>query len=157
MGDLKFAAATEEDIPELVWRMRPLDQDEMRASSGSDFEGALRRSLAVSDDPVSLRQTDGRLVALFGVAPHSLLSETAYPWLIGTKLMRANAGPVLRYARGYIEFARERYPRLVNYVDARNGPSIRWLRRIGFTIDPPAPHGVMGLPFHRFHLGLDDV
>lgn len=154
MGNLVYAAANAYDIVELEERMRARDRDEVEASNG-DVWKALEDSLRMSDDPVTLRDLQGNLVAIFGVAPCTLLSDTAAPWLLGTNLMQAYPKEVLRDARRYIAFARERYPRLVNYVDARNGPSIRWLRRIGFKIDPPAPFGVAGLPFHRFSMGLD--
>ena len=154
MGSLVYTAANGFDLVELYDRMRECDRDEIEASSGEVWP-ALQQSLGLSDDPVCLRDTQGLLIAIFGVSPHSLLGDTAAPWLIGTNLMTAYGKSVLKDARRYIAFASERYPRLVNYVDARNGTSIGWLRKVGFTIDPPAPFGVAGLPFHRFHKGLD--
>lgn len=157
MGSLRFAAAQPEDLGELFKHMRRCDWDEVVASSGDDVWGSLERSLKVSDDPVACRDRHGKLVCLSGVSPASLLSDVGYIWLLGTDRMARNAKNVFAEAKRYFEFISERYPILMNYVDARNGPSIRWLRRLGFTIDPPTPYGVAGLPFHRFHKGLDSV
>jgi len=45
------------------------------------------------------------------------------------------------------------YARLENRVDARNGPAIRYLRWLGFTLEPATPWGAAGLPFHKFSMG----
>lgn len=154
MADIHHAAAREEDVLELFKQMRPRDYDEVEAAAG-DVALTLSRVLVASDDPITLRDDDGELIAVYGVSPTTLMGDTASPWLLGTSRMERNAKAVLRDARRYIAFVSERYPRLVNYVDARNKPSIRWLRRVGFQIDPPAPYGVAGLPFHRFHKGIE--
>lgn len=158
MADVKFSAATVFDLLELAGGLRYLDQQELIATAGDDIWGTLERSLDVSDDPVSVKTDYGALIAVFGVSPASLLSDTAAPWLLGTDLMTTYAKRILHHARRYVAFASERYPLLVNYVDARNEPSLRWLKRVGFTVDDqPVPYGVSGLPFHKFHKGLIDV
>ena len=156
MAELQHEAATPRHAEELLGQLRPADRDEVEAASGN-VERVIRQSLAISDDPVAVRAADGGLIAIYGVAPVHLLSDQASPWLLGTARMQSNAKAVLRDAREYLAFARERYPRMMNYVDARNRSSIRWLRRVGFTLEPPAPFGVKGLSFHRFHSGFDNV
>ena len=156
MVEVEFSAATHCDLFELSVGLRPLDRDELVATVRGDVLSTLELSCKVSDDPVAVKAPDGQLIAVFGIAPTSLMSDTAAPWLLGTHLMTSYAQPILFYARRYIAFVRERYPRLMNYVDARNEPSIRWLKSVGFTVDAqPVPYGVSGLPFHRFHMGVD--
>lgn len=158
MVKLQYSAANAFDLAELYENLRPRDVDEVRATSGDDVWGALSRALSASDDPVALRcPATGALIAIFGAAPFSLLSDVGSPWLLGTDVMDVYPKEILKDARRYIDFISERYPRQMNYVDARNEPSIRWLERIGFTIDPPVPYGVEGRPFHRFHKGFDNV
>lgn len=156
MAELHHEAATPAHAEELLAQLRPADRDEVEAASGN-VERVVRQSLAVSDDPIAARDPNGGLIAIYGVAPVNLLSDQASPWLLGTARMQTNAKAVLRDAREYLAFARERYPRMMNYVDARNRSSIRWLRKVGFTLEPAAPFGVQGLPFHRFHSGFDNV
>lgn len=155
-GELIFEAAEPEHIDELLPLLRALDYQEVKAASG-DVYTALHNALRLTRYPVTARLTDGRMVAVFGAAAISQLSDTAAIWLLGTDLMRQHPRTVIEATQAFIAQTREHHPRLLNYVDARNRPSIRWLRSLGFTIDPPVPFGVAGLPFHRFHMGLDDV
>lgn len=158
MVDVQFSPATTCDLFELAIGLRPLDHDELVATAGSDVLKVLDRSRQVSDDPVAVKSPAGELIAVFGIAPATLLSDTAAPWLLGTHLMTPYAKRILFHARRYITFVRERYPRLENYVDARNEPSLRWLKSVGFTVDDqPVPYGVARLPFYRFHMGCEDV
>jgi hypothetical protein len=135
-------------------RMRLLDYYEMTAASGLDISGTLARSVRLSYIPGAAFSPDGELMCMFGVMPIDLMGNAAVPWLIGTTTLDRFPGALTRGARTYLAQVEQQYPRLFNYVDERNAPSVKWLRRLGFTIDPPASFGVEGLPFHRFHKGL---
>lgn len=156
VGNLRFEAAHVDLVDELMADLRPLDKQEVEAASG-DLRTSLVNAVRLSNDPVAARLQTGELVAVFGVAALTLVSRRGSPWLLGTTLMAKHPREVLATAHRYIAFVREHYPQLVNYVDARNRPSIRWLRSVGFEIEPAAPFGVQGLPFHRFSMGLIDV
>jgi RimJ/RimL family protein N-acetyltransferase len=156
VGDIQLSKALPEHVDELLADLRPLDRQEVEAASG-EVRPALFRALELSDDPVAMRLTDGSLVSLFGLAPITTLSDTGSIWLLGTTKMKTHPREVIDISRRYIAFVRERYPRLMNYVDARNRPSVRWLRSIGFTVEPPTPFGLAGLLFHKFHMGFDNV
>lgn len=65
--------------------------------------------------------------------------------------------PFWRENRKYLSSLLERYDMLFNYVDARHTASIRWLRRLGFSMEPAAPFGVDGVPFHRFEMRGETV
>lgn len=134
--------------------MRVLDHYEMIAASGEDISGTLTRSIKLSYNPGAAFSPDGELMCLFGAMPIELMGNAAVPWLIGTTTLNRHPGALTRGAMTYLAQIAQQYPRLFNYVDARNTPSIRWLSRLGFAVDPPAPFGVEGLPFHRFHKGL---
>lgn len=95
---------------------------------------------------------DGEPVALFGVGALSLLQGVGTPWLLGTDRMWRHPRTLVVEGRRYLSTMRSLYPHLVNYVDARNDASIRWLKRLGFTLHDPAPYGAMGLPFHKFEV-----
>lgn len=153
---ISFGPATAEHIDALIPLLRPLDRDEVVAAVGEDFAPYLHSGLRSTDQPVVGTVPEG-LLCVFGVVPDALMGDTAVIWLLGTDLMRKYAADVVRDTRRFVVWARERYPKLHNYVDARNTPSIRWLAGVGFTLDPPVPYGVAGLPFHRFHMGFDHV
>jgi hypothetical protein len=95
-------------------------------------------------------EVDGVVVAMFGVAAQSLLSDVGHPWMFGTPEMERHSRSLIREARPYIAEMKAMYPRLTNIVDARNHKSIRWLKKCGFEIQPAIRLGVNGLPFHPF-------
>lgn len=153
MGEVTFRRPEPVDALILAATMRQLDYDEVVAASGPGVPETLHRSLAYSTSAVAA-DLDGKLLALFGIAPAGLLSDTAAPWCLATPALEAKAGMLTRVARGYFRAARRDYPRLVNYVDARNLPSIAWLKIMGFAVSPePVPFGWAHLPFHRFEMG----
>lgn len=137
--------------------MRPLDRQELIAASGGDLVYTLEQSIHISFGCAAAFNTRDDLLCLLGVAPVDLMGDLGVIWLVGTTALDRHPLDMHRNALRYIRHVRQFYPRLFNYVDARNAPSIRWLSRLGFTIDPPVPFGVQGRPFHRFHLGFDDV
>ena len=149
---VRFTRAEAHHIPELIEGMRLLDRDEMQAASGPDFKLVLERSVAMSYAP-GAALWDGGLMCLFGVVPVELMSNEAAIWLIGTDLLTKHPRALNQGARSYICEVRRAFPRLFNYVDARNLPSIRWLRYIGFEIEEAVPYGCEGRPFHRFSMG----
>lgn len=146
---LRFRRATLADAQALVADMRPADRDEITASSGPNLLATVQRAIGETPDCVAC-EFGGRLVSIGGAVPLSLLSGEASPWMLGTSLFQRFPGRLTRAARTYLARMQQTYPHLVNYVDARNVQSVRWLRRLGFEIHPAAPHGVAGLPFHRF-------
>lgn len=135
--------------------MRPADRAEMEASSGKDVVSTLHKSLGFSFVPGVAVAPDGRLMCMFGAVPYEIMGDRAAPWLIGTTVLTEFPTELMRGGRRYLTQVRQRYPKLVNYVDARNTDSVRWLRSAGFEIDPAEPFGVAGLPFHRFHVGFE--
>ena len=61
----------------------------------------------------------------------------------------------LRRNREYVRQMQAAFPTLRNMVDARNEVSIRWLRWLGFTIEPAIRWGAAGMPFHPFWMTRD--
>lgn len=114
----------------------------------------------------ALDRSDGRAftavagdepIGLFGFAPFHRLSDAAAPWLVGTDTLLRFGGALNRYGKAYCAAALGEFRLLVNFVDVRNEASVRWLKRLGFTMGPPQPYGVQGLPFMRFEMRGDDV
>lgn len=132
--------------------MRVADRDEVRASSGDALLDAVQRSVHASSMCWAV-EMHGELLCIFGCAPiGSLLSCEGAPWMLGTDALDRHPVTLMKSCPRYIDLMKESFPHLRNYVDARNKKSIRWLRRLGFTIHPPIPYGVSQLPFHPFEL-----
>ena len=77
------------------------------------------------------------------------------PWLLGTDLVDRHAVPFLRNCRGALDEMQRGFLLLRNLIDSRNRLSIRWLIWLGFTLEPPVPHGPDRLPFHPFWRQVD--
>jgi hypothetical protein len=141
------------DIDALLADIRPVDWFELTAVIGElDPRTEIARVLLKSDW-AGVVKIDGKVALIGGVIPLSDLGGTGCPWLLGTRVVDRHPGALMRLARGYIPMVRERYPMLKNAVSTRNKAAIRWLQRIGFTMQPPAPYGHRGDPFHLFTMG----
>lgn len=141
----------EGDIEELAANIRPADLAECIASGYDDPLIALRHSCAWSTKSWT-GTADGRVGCVMGVGPVSLLGGIGSPWLLGTAEIEKNAGAFIRRTMPYIQLMLKAYPHLVNHVDARNTRSVRWLKRVGFTMHAPVPYGPYQMPFHPFEM-----
>ncbi len=139
------------DIEHVAARLREADRQELIAAEGRDRPtDALCRAVLMSSDYWAF--ADHEPIAIFGAMPLSLLGGVGAPWLLGTDRLFRFPGALVREGRRYVQRMLAVYPHLVNYVDARNTRSVRWLGRIGFSLHPPAPYGAQGLPFHKFEM-----
>jgi hypothetical protein len=147
---LVIDTASEADAEILGPRLRAADIEEIRAASGLAPAEALRRSCALSTHVWAVRAGGGPAIAIWGVGPLSLVAGRGCPWLLASDAFEDLGRDVARQSRPLLAAMRDLYPRLENRVDARHARAVRWLSWLGFTIDPPAPWGVEGRPFHRF-------
>lgn len=147
--ELRFAR--EGDAELLLANMRQADYNEVMAAVG-EVENTVHESIVCSNWTIAAT-ADGELLCLFGLAPiDGLLGRRAAPWLLGTNLLDRYPGALMKHCRRYVAGMLHTYPHLLNFVDARNRRSIRWLRELGFTIHPAVPYGPQQLPFHLFEM-----
>ncbi len=150
--DKKVVPAHPDHIFWLANNIRRADRDEVAAEGGRGPLAALRDSLAASIAAWTGAVGD-RPVCMFGVCPIDILGGIGSPWLLGTDEIKRYALSFLRLNKQYLPKMLELFPRLVNYVDVRNTVSIRWLKWLGFKLDPePVPYGIWGMPFYRFEM-----
>lgn len=156
MGNLTFRAPAPGDVEYLAAHMRMADRVELAAINRVPAE-ALERAVRTSTLCWTVLAGD-ELLCMFGVAPlrsWSLLEDTGSPWFLGTEGVFAHRRPFISEPAAYIRRMLDAYPRLVNFVHAENQHSVRWLRRLGFTVEPAQPWGPNGAPFHRFEMTRD--
>lgn len=146
-----FVRPTVAHVDELVANLRAADRVELVASGHPDHRKAIVDSLALSTHMATIL-IEGRVAAIFGLVPLSLVSGTAAPWLLGTDLMTQHRRALMRVAPSYIRAMLRAYPHLLNLVHAENELAVRWLRRAGFTFHEAQPHPTTGAPFHRFEM-----
>jgi hypothetical protein len=145
--------ASPEDVFEMGDNIRVADRLECWAAGHIWAEEAIMRGLASSTRTWTAR-ADGLILAVLGIEPVSAITGLGRPWMIGTEALETYAIATIRASRPALTIMHQMYPRLENWVDARNLKSIRWLRWLGFKVYTPKPWGVEGMPFHRFTRGL---
>lgn len=139
------------DAAHLFANLRASDLTECLAYGRDDvaagIEASVRRSLLCWTGLV-----DGELAAIIGVAPVNLLNGMGSPWMLGTPVLDAHSRVLVRRTPEYISRMLKAFPHLVNFVHAKNTTSVRWLRRLGFTLHAAQPFGPLGEPFHPFEM-----
>lgn len=150
-ADVRIVPAQAEHIAPLAQHARAADVAELWAAARLTPEGAMRIGLPLS--PLAWTGFVGDdTVCMFGVTPVSLLGGVGAPWLIGTEHVERYQMAFLRHSRPMVAAMLQRFPLLINHVDARNTVAVRWLRWLGFAMAEPAPYGPFGVPFRKFEM-----
>ena len=150
MAEIVIRATEPGDAELLAAAMREADIAEVRAC-GHEPLAAARRSVAQSLLCWSAF-VDGELACIIGCAPISIVSGIGSPWMLGTPVLDTQSRVLVRLTPRYIATMLKAFPHLVNHVHAENTPSVRWLKRLGFTLHEAAPFGALGEAFHRFEM-----
>ncbi len=147
--DVSIIPATLEHARRLAPALRDADKAEIKAASHLSSYEALEYGVRFS----TLSRTvfmDGQIACMWGVGSANLIGGVGVPWMLGSPLIKTHAASFLRRCGPCVEQLKAGFQLLENYVDARNTAAIRWLRWLGFCVEPPHPFGPDGLPFHRF-------
>jgi hypothetical protein len=140
------------DVLYVAHNIREADRREAMAAAMLSPLELLTRTIDVTP-LVRCGKANGEPVVLFGVAKQSMLyPDQGTPWLVGTDNVLVYRKAFLDYSKTILPEMLEEHPYLENHVDARNALSIRYLRKLGFVIEPATPYGMLQRPFHRFHL-----
>lgn len=151
MADVLIRPTEPGDAARLFAHLRASDLAECQAYGREDIaagiEASVRRSILCWTGLV-----DGELAAIIGVAPVDMLSGIGSPWMLGTPVLDRHSRILVRRTPEYISRMLKAFPHLVNFVHAKNTTSVRWLRRLGFTLHEAVPYGPLGEPFHPFEM-----
>ena len=89
---------------------------------------------------------EGRdVLAVWGLIPPTLLSDSAYLWLFTTAALKSHVFLFVRHSRRQIELMLQEYPTLEGHTAIDNRRAQQWLRWLGAEFGPPI-HGSV-LPF----------
>lgn len=152
-GKLTIRRVEPGDVEYVALYMRYDDALECMLMAGLEPEEALDFSVhrAVACWTATL---DNEPVAIFGVNRRSMTSDVGVPWLLGTDRLGDMKKLFVRQSRPYLARFMRAFPKMQNWVHVDNQASIDWLRWLGFAMDEPAPAGLVGEPFIRFHMGM---
>lgn len=151
MADVLIRPTEPGDVEILHANLRDSDRAECEAYGEGDILEGIRASAARSVLCWS-GFVDGKLAAIFGCAPLSLVSGIGSPWMLGTPVLDAHSRVLVATVPDYIAVMLTAFPHLVNHVHAKNTTSVRWLRRLGFTMGNQEPYGALGAPFRQFEM-----
>ncbi len=151
MADVLIRPTQPGDAAELAANLRRSDLAECQAYGRPDIAAGIissaNRSMLCWTGFV-----DGELAAIIGVAPINVMSGIGSPWMLGTPVLDQHSRVLVRRTPEYIAKMLNAFPHLVNFVHAKNTTSVRWLRRLGFTLHAAQPYGALGEPFHPFEM-----
>jgi hypothetical protein len=153
MGKTAIRVLEKGDIGHLAENLREADRCELVALEGQGIDPfhVISRAVTMSSHVWAfVRVADNMPISLFGVAP--MADHIGSPWMLGTEELYEHPRELVVFGRRYISLMTGAYPVLLNYVDARNEKSVRWLKRMGFQFADPEPLGPYGIPFHRFQM-----
>lgn len=139
-------------LDHIAANLRDGDRDEMIATNPFPTIGPPDALLLLTTSVMLSEQAwiitaDDVPVTVFGCADQGVI------WMMGTPGMwePRPARAILKATAGYVEHLHKRWPRLWNWVDARNVRSARWLKWSGFEIEDVDPrHGREERPFIQF-------
>jgi hypothetical protein len=140
------------DVRAVASHMRLADVIECAAVGKRDLRHALSEGIERSVSAWTA-EVDGVPALITGVAPlHTLLGDTGVPWMLGTDLVTQHQRAFIRMSPDYIIRMLGAFSHLLNFVHAENTAAVRWLKRMGFSMEAAAPYGPYGALFHRFEL-----
>lgn len=132
-------------------KLREDDYHELQAMHGIavDTKDVLERAMTLSKECYTA-ELDGEVVCMFGVGIFNEEKNLGCPWLLGSDKMLEVPRDIILQGLSYTNDWLTKFHGLVNFVDARNSKSIRFLKHIGFSIHEPISLGAMIMPFHPF-------
>ena len=98
-------------------------------------EGVLKECMWRS---IEVRQglVDGKVACAWGLIPPTILSQTAYLWLLTTDIIVEHKFLFIRYSQRYVEEALKTYPNIIGDVVGDNPSAKRWIKWLGGEFGP---------------------
>ena len=110
---------------------------------------ALFLSMYCSREMYTAETDDGTPLCAWGVCTANGLNLI---WFIASREIEQHKRELLTLTRGEFDALLEKYGRLENLVDARSKKSLRFIKWLGFTINPePLAVGVNGEDLYHFY------
>lgn len=81
--------------------------------------------------------SDETILAVWGLIPPTLLSDTAYLWQLTTKHMTDHVFLFIRHSQIAVADMLTEYPTIVGHTRTNNRRAIRWLRWLGAVFGDP--------------------
>lgn len=114
-------------------------RDILARSENTHIPGAeeILRDCIVRSREVRFGLIDGDLACMWGLIPPTILSSTAWLWLVTTEIVAENKFLFVRNSQRWIEEALKIYPEIIGDCIVGNDPAIRWLKWLGAEFQAP--------------------
>jgi hypothetical protein len=146
-----------DDAEYLAENMRDLDRAELYAASLSEPLDALTFGVKRSKE-VFTALADDVPFCMFGVYPWTILGCGGSPWLLTSKEITKHQRQLIKWSAPVAKYwAKEMFSPLVNFIDARHKPALRWAKHVGFHVLPAQAHGPFNCAFHPIVMRREDV
>lgn len=151
MVNASIVRAEETHVGQLLRKgLRDADRLELYRASGMDDADALADSFHLSTDRYAIL-VDGLCIAMFGVCPDNLFTDTGVVWMLTSKEVETYWLRFARMSKRTVEILFDRWAHLYNWVDAENEVSLSWLKWLGFDVsEDTVAYGPFGCAFHYF-------
>lgn len=112
--------------------------DVLRRSPVKEVPGAkdVMRECLFRSIEVCQGKLDGQVAAVWGLIPPTLLSNSAYLWLLTTDIIAEHKFLFIRYSQRYIEEALTYWPVIYGDVIGDNPAAEKWLKFLGAEFGP---------------------
>ena len=147
--EAKLIKPTQQHVDYIAKNMRAADVAEVWASDRHTPDTAMVTSFDQSEYSATAT-VDGVPCLMLGVGSRGPLTQIGIPWMLGTDGVVKHRHSLTKLVGPVMDEMSRMYPILLNYVHTKNTVSVKWLARIGFTVEPAQPHGLTGELFHRF-------
>jgi hypothetical protein len=119
--------------PDRVRWMVPLsDRMSILENEKDNFE----RCLMLSSD-LWVGIVNEELICFWGLAPSTLLSNSAHLWLYTVEALKKHEFVFVRKSQLVVEAMLDLYPTITGYTDRRRSKAIRWLKWLGAEFGHP--------------------
>jgi len=126
--------ATSQHIKLLAKDLRPADEDEIKAKTGTtNVQKTLLKGFAMTNYCRSFF-VDGKIAGVYGVVASLDDNNIGSPFLLCTPKIKKLKIKFLRECKNRVEEMSDKFPVLFNYIDSRNKLHLTWLKWCGFKI-----------------------
>ena len=151
---ITYRQASIEDVHDLTPRLRASDKEECLHYAGPHYESSLVESVvACGDRAEAALDPDGKVIAILGCSSEHKYPFIGVPFMVGSDDIEKYPKHALTDARARTKVWAEEFPLLLNMVYAENTQTIKWLKRVGYTIGFLHNWGYSKAPFYNFYKG----
>jgi hypothetical protein len=100
-------------------------------------QDTMKRAL-MNSSRVWIGMDDDKIIATWGLIAPTLMSDTAYLWLLTTKHLTSHQFMFIRHSKRVVEQMLDLFPTIVGHTAVANIRGQQWLRWLGAEFSPSA-------------------